>query len=443
MSSDYKIQLCEAMDQTRQNNSHDLNAIKGNIERIEASQSNLTGSLQLLTQQIDQQVQESKATSSANTERWANLHQDAQEQRESLDAVKDATSDTTDQAHNALGGLAELSGDSRLGAMTTKVGGFSRLYKVVLDFFPQLETKSSTNPACTPSGKGLHANGNPCQTKASSGTTPSQNRPHPFKAETVCAEQNLYTTDTGTRNRKNRYPRIEMDSDLHLLLPPRRISKGIATSNQTIRHAQVGRPRYPQSPPPLPQRRQAPMPTHINHGRNDGGPALPPRALGTTLKTGDAQVIQAGKPPAPPPKSPFLRSWTSASDPKSYSSGTQHPRSISQSSFSPGSCLSPPATTNAFESTTTSCSLQAHTTINCHGTNSYSDSACMIPDEAGTHLLKKTTPEDTEPALPTRVSSYRTETPSFAETRDMFEQTGIVVPLTDRILNDRHPLIPH
>ncbi|KAL8868119.1 MAG: hypothetical protein Q9174_005202, partial [Haloplaca sp. 1 TL-2023] len=181
MSSDYKDQLSEAMDQTRQNNRQDMDAIKGNIERIEASQANLTGSLELLTQQIDQQVQESKATSSVNAERWASLHQDAQKQSQSLDAVKDSTSHTIEQAHSALGGLADLSGDNRLGEMMSRVGGFSRLYNLVLDYSPQLEKK----PVTTSSKKESQAHGDAyyaTSLSGASGTSPPRTRPDLYEA---------------------------------------------------------------------------------------------------------------------------------------------------------------------------------------------------------------------------------------------------------------------
>ncbi|KAL8868490.1 MAG: hypothetical protein Q9174_004958 [Haloplaca sp. 1 TL-2023] len=443
MSSDYKTQLNEAMDQTRQNNTQDMDAIKENIGRIEASQNDLTGSLQLLTQQIDQQVQESQATSSANAERWASLHQDAQKQSRSLDAAKDSTSHTIEQAHTALGGLADLSGDSRLGEMTSRVGGFSRLYNLVLDYFPQLEAKRSQDPASTSPEKNSYANRATHATTSPSRTPPSRSRPRLFDTEEVCAEQKMDTTGT-IAARKNRYPRIEMSPDLQFPPPPRRISKDPTLATGTSRCVLVDRPHCPSSPPPLPQRRQAPIAISVIEGRNNARPSLPPRPLGM-MSVGNAQANHSNKtkPPTSPPKSPFLRSWTAASSLQTPSSDSGFPRSTELSFSSPDPYTKDLVAQGPSTSTTTFSPPNALNMMGCNRTDNSLRFADVVLDDTRIHIVKARPPGGAEPAMPTEDSSDLGQKLSFAERRDIFEQARLPTKSPISQITNLHSLVSH
>ncbi|KAL8692678.1 MAG: hypothetical protein Q9218_002351 [Villophora microphyllina] len=153
MSADYKAQLDEAMEQSRQTKEEEMETIQGNVERIEVSQGRLVENLQLLTEQIDKQYQESTGTSSADAEGWAALRDDAEEQTESLEEIKDATTDTIKRTTKVLDGLGDLSGgDPRLAAATTRLSGIGKLYEFAVSFIGS-RNKSNRDPKPETPGK--------------------------------------------------------------------------------------------------------------------------------------------------------------------------------------------------------------------------------------------------------------------------------------------------
>ncbi|KAL8781948.1 MAG: hypothetical protein Q9213_005787 [Squamulea squamosa] len=144
MSKDYKGQLTAAMAENRQDRKAEMEDIQKNVKIVEESQQKLADSLKILSEQIDKQHEESKATSAADAERWARLSHYAATQSKSLDDVKDSTLDPIAQADTALVGLGNISGNQRIAMVGQRFSGFRTLYELCNAYLSSIRTKESS-----------------------------------------------------------------------------------------------------------------------------------------------------------------------------------------------------------------------------------------------------------------------------------------------------------
>ncbi|KAL8682852.1 MAG: hypothetical protein Q9224_006737, partial [Gallowayella concinna] len=254
--------------------------------------------------------------------------------------------------HTALGGLAEISGNSRLALVSSRVGGISKLYSLAAEFFGQ-RTKSTASQGSTSLDHGSPTPGkkDPYHTTAFDVTTPTIRHRQPSQDGVYYARSDVASTGTVTTDRGTKGVRMEVRSDTQFRPPPSRMFRHIETGNETLRYIPANRPQRCSLPPPLPQRSQVCLGINAIHVEGHNIPPLPPRRH-EPMETGAAQASRKRKPPAPPPKSLSLRLWTPPSSPESLASGMSHMGSTSQLSSSTTPYLSPRATPDPPSTTT-------------------------------------------------------------------------------------------
>ncbi|KAL9628207.1 MAG: hypothetical protein Q9204_006038 [Flavoplaca sp. TL-2023a] len=143
LSSDYKTQLEVVTKENNQGREDEMAKIENNLESVKLSQENLRNSLELLTQQIDEQHRESSMMSPAQAETWAKLSHYAEMQTKHLDEAKDSTPNTIAQTESVFASLGNITGNPSLRQISTRLGGIRSLYVIVAGYFSPLKTKPS------------------------------------------------------------------------------------------------------------------------------------------------------------------------------------------------------------------------------------------------------------------------------------------------------------
>jgi uncharacterized phage infection (PIP) family protein YhgE len=267
-SADYQTQLHEGTHEMHESTKTEIITLNTNIQKIENTQTQLAESLQLLTQQIEEQYQLAIQTKQAEADEWAKLQEDAKEQTISLSTLQETTSQTLNGTAQALQGMSSLSrGGGALGVVSTKASGLRDTFEGMKGLKSLFRPSSTKSPEPSVSNR---PNGAPRDSSSyRSRSSNQQNRtgygrgattrrtlpPNPYVQSQGEGSARPRTLELSTMSSVSNSPAIRPP------LPSRGISKLAKTKSKalSLEDTNENRPPLPARPLQRPQPRQKPQ----------------------------------------------------------------------------------------------------------------------------------------------------------------------------------------